>query len=244
MTFKNLFFGLFKFTVHVFLLMLVGALSTFITLRFFTTGDEVVVPDLTGKDTPEAIQTLGTQSLQLKIMPQKRYSDQVAENKVVVQVPAKGTKIKKGRSVEVYLSLGPEKIVVPDVTGQSARVANLTLSQRGLHQGKLIYVSDPSVSADQVVAQFPVDGTVMIGARTVNLVINGMRNPDEVYVMPDLIGKSFSSVNQELRSVGLRVGSTQPVDYPGIPAGTIVKQTPPAGYKVSFDTYIGLYYSK
>jgi eukaryotic-like serine/threonine-protein kinase len=224
--------------------MLVGALSTFVTLRFFTAGDEVTVPDLTGRDTQQAIQILGKQSLQLKIMPQKRFSDQVAENKVVVQVPAKGTKIKKGRSVEVYLSLGPEKIVVPDVTGQTARVANLNLSQRGLHQGKLIYVSDPSVDSDQVVAQFPVAGTVMIGARTVNLVVNGIRTRDAVYVMPDLIGKSFYSTNQELRDMGLRIGSTQAVEYPGIPTGTIVKQTPPAGYKVTEETFIGLYYSR
>src|SRR5262245_26566259 len=177
-------------------------------------------------------------------MPQKRFSNEVAENKVVAQVPPKGTKIKKGRSVEVYLSLGPEKIVVPDVTGQTARVASLTLSQRGLHQGKLIYVLDPGMDSDQVVAQYPLAGTTMIGARTVNLVVNGLRGKELIYVMPDLIGKSFQSVNQELRDMGLRVGSTQPVDYPGIPPGTVVKQTPPAGYKLTGDTYIGLYYSK
>ena len=224
--------------------MLVGALSTFITLRFFTSGDEVVVPDLSGKDAPEAIQILGKQSLQLKIMPQKRFSDKISENRVVVQTPEKGTKIKKGRSVEVYLSLGPEKIVVPDVTGQTARVANLTLSQRGLHQGKLIYVSDSAVDSDQVLAQFPVAGTEMIGARIVNLVVNGSRDKEEIYVMPDLIGQSFHTVSQELRAAGLRVGSSQEVDYPGIPPGTIVKQNPPAGYKVTMETYIGLYYSK
>ncbi len=224
--------------------MLVGAVSTFVTLRFFTAGDEVVVPDLSGKDAPEAIEMLGKENLQLKIMPQKRFSDQVAENRVVVQVPEKGTKIKKGRSIEVYLSLGPEKIVVPDVTGQTARVANLTLSQRGLHPGKLIYVSDPANDPDQVLAQFPVAGTEMMGARIVNLVVNGVQNQEQVYVMPDFIGESFQKVNQELRAAGLRVGSSQEVDYPGIPPGTIVKQNPPAGYKVTIDTLIGLYYSK
>jgi eukaryotic-like serine/threonine-protein kinase len=244
LTLKNFFVGIFKFAAHVFLLMLVGALSTFITLRFFTSGDEVAVPDLTGKDAPQAIEILGRQSLQLKIMPQKRFSDKIAENRVVIQVPEKGTKIKKGRSIEVYLSLGPEKIVVPDVTGQTARVANLTLSQRGLNQGKLIYVSNPSMDSDQVLAQFPMAGTEMIGARTVNLVVNGIRDQEKVYVMPDLIGQSFQTVRQSLREAGLRLGSSQEVDYPGIPEGTIVKQTPPAGYKVSGDTLIGLYYSK
>jgi beta-lactam-binding protein with PASTA domain len=42
----------------------------------------------------------------------------------------------------------------------------------------------------------------------------------------------------------MRVGLTQPVDYPGIAPGTVVKQAPPAGYRVTKDTFIGLYYSK
>ena len=33
-------------------------------------------------------------------------------------------------------------------------------------------------------------------------------------------------------------------DYPGIPPGTIVKQAPPAGYKVGADTPIALTYSE
>jgi hypothetical protein len=38
--------------------MVVGALSTFVALRFFTTGDETVVPNLKGKAPVEAIKLL------------------------------------------------------------------------------------------------------------------------------------------------------------------------------------------
>jgi beta-lactam-binding protein with PASTA domain len=62
--------------------------------------------------------------------------------------------------------------------------------------------------------------------------------------MPDVIGKQLSAVQDYFRDVGLRVGGAQGVEYPGITPNTIVKQTPPAGYKVSKDSYIGLYYSK
>jgi len=51
-------------------------------------------------------------------------------------------------------------------------------------------------------------------------------------------------VNDYFKDAGLRVGLSQGVDYPGIASGTIVKQSPPAGYKVSKDTFISLYYSK
>ena len=244
MTIKGFFIGLLKFIGHVFLLMVVGAFSTFLTLRFFTAGDQVIVPDLKGKGAVEAIQILKSQGLQLKIYPQKRYSDSIPADKILAQKPEAKQKIKKDRSIEVYLSLGPEKAIVPDLIGQTTRVATMTLGQRGLHQGKILYVAKPGSEADQVLAQYPVAGTELVGTRTVDVLVNTSADTTLVFVMPDLIGKSVTDVSDYLQKAGLRVGVSQAVDYPGVPSGTIVKQNPPAGYKVSTETFIGLYYSK
>jgi serine/threonine-protein kinase len=243
MTVKGLFIGLLKVVGHVFLLMIVGAFSTLLTLRLFTSGDEVVVPDLTGKQPFEAIQLLNQQGLQLKIHPQKRYSNTVKEDRVLAQNPDAKQKIKKGRSIEVYLSLGPEKAIVPDLLGQTTRVATLTLGQRGLHQGKVLHVTQPGASQDEVLAQYPPAGTELIGSREVDLLVNN-GGDNRVFVMPDVIGKSLTDVAGYFQTAGLRVGVSQAVEYPGVPSGTVVKQNPPAGYKVSMDTFIGLYYSK
>jgi eukaryotic-like serine/threonine-protein kinase len=244
MSIKSFFIGLLKFIGHVFLLMVVGALSTFLTLRLFTSGDEVVVPDLTGKQPIEAIQILKTEGLSLKIHPQKRYSEKVKADRILAQKPEPKQKIKSGRSIEVYLSLGPQKAIVPDLLGQTTRVATMNLNQRGLHQGKVLYVSKPGIDQDQILAQYPVAGTELVGTRTVDLLVNTGADTSHVFVMPDLIGKTVEDVTRYLQSAGLRVGVSQSVDYPGVPAGTVVKQNPPAGYKVSTDTFIGLYYSK
>ncbi|PWT90137.1 MAG: hypothetical protein C5B54_07720 [Acidobacteria bacterium] len=243
MTLRGCFFGIIKYTIFFVSLMVVGALSTFLTLRFFTSGDEVVVPDLTGKQPVEAIQILNQQGLQLKILPQKRYSDSVAKDRILLQDPRASVKIKSGRSITVYLSLGPEKVIVPDLTGQSSRVATMMLEQHGLQVGKLIYVSSAAMEGDQVMAQYPLPGTEVSGVRTVNLLVNNLQT-GPVYVMPDVIGRTYSIVNDYFKDAGLRVGLSQGVDYPGIASGTIVKQSPPAGYKVSKDTFISLYYSK
>ena len=245
MTIKSFFLGILKFVGHVFLLMIVGAFSTLLTLRFFTSGDEVVVPDLTGKQPFEAIQLLNQEGLQLKIHPQKRYSNTVGAERVLTQNPKPKQKIKQGRSIEVYLSLGPEKAIVPDLLGQTTRVAVMTLGQRGLHQGKVLYVSKPGADQDQVLAQFPIPGTELIGSRTVNMLVNNAGGDStRMFVMPDVIGRPVNEVTRYLQSAGLRVGVSQAVDYPGVEPGTVVKQNPPAGYKVSVDTFIGLYYSK
>lgn len=241
--FKKLFFGVIKFIALMISLMVVGALSTFITLRVFTSGDEVGVPDLTGKTSMEAVQQLQKIGLSLKIAPLKR-SSSIPSDHIVAQEPPATVKIKRGRGVLVYLSLGPEKVIVPDVVGLTARVANMTLEQRGLQQGKLIYVHSPGSEADQVLAQFPAAGFEMVGAKTVNLLVSNAVNNGQFYVMPDVIGKPISSVKDYFQTAGLRIGSLLPVHYPGIPPGTIVKQAPPAGYKVGADSPIALTYSE
>jgi beta-lactam-binding protein with PASTA domain len=244
MTLKGFFIGLIKFIGHAFLLMVVGAFSTLITLSLFTSGDEVVVPDLTGKQPFEAIQILKEKGLQLKIHPQKRYSNKVPAERVLAQKPEAKQKIKQGRSIEVYVSLGPEKAIVPDLLGQTTRVATMTLGQRGLQQGKVLQVTKPGADQGEILAQNPAPGTELVGSRTVDLLVNSGGETQGIFVMPDVIGKSVSEVSGYFQAAGLRVGVSQPVDYPGVPAGTVVKQNPPAGYKVSIETFIGLYYSK
>jgi serine/threonine-protein kinase len=245
MSIKGFFVGIVKFFAHVIALMIVGALSTFITLRWFTSGDEVVVPDLTGKAPVEAIRVLSSTGLQLKILPQKRYSKDIPAEHIISQEPIPNTRIKSGRSVEVYMSLGPEKIIVPDLAGQTTRVAMLTLEQYKLSTGKIVYVSAAGAESDEVLAQFPLAGTVVTDVRTVSILANSSLyvNP-KAFVMPDVIGQPIETVSSFLKEAGLRVSSSQPIDYPGIAPGTVVKQSPPAGYKVSANSPISLYFSR
>src|SRR5262249_21298978 len=224
--------------------MVVGAVSTFITLHLFTTGDEVKVRDLTGKNSMEAVQILNDTGLQLKISPQKRASDTIPMDRIMLQEPKPATKTKKGRSVQVYLSLGPQMVLVPDLVGQTARVANVTLEQRGLHEGKVIYVISPEKGVDEVLAQFPEPGNEVIGLHAVNLLVSNSAHDGRHFVMPDLIGKSITDVKQFFEDAGLPVGSLRPVRYPGIPPGTIVKQMPPAGYRIGQEVSIELSYSQ
>lgn len=194
--------------------MLVGALSTFVTLRLFTAGDEVKVPELIGQEPTKAIQVLAREGLQLKILPQKRYSNTVVADRIVAQQPVAQTKIKRGRSVEVYISLGPERVVVPDLLGQTRRVAMMMLNQKGLQEGKVISVYSNDAEEDQILAQYPVSGTEMIGNRTVDILVNSSRDGGLVFVMPDVIGKPISEVSDYFKQAGLRISSSMPIDYP------------------------------
>jgi beta-lactam-binding protein with PASTA domain len=51
--------------------------------------------------------------------------------------------------------------------------------------------------------------------------------------MPDLIGRRGVDVLEALRSAGLKVTAVTYRSYPGVPPGTVIRQSPPAGYRVS-----------
>jgi len=53
------------------------------------------------------------------------------------------------------------------------------------------------------------------------------------YVMPDVIGMDGDRVADVLRSRGFRVSIVGSQPYPGVPANTVVRQTPAGGYQVA-----------
>jgi beta-lactam-binding protein with PASTA domain len=53
------------------------------------------------------------------------------------------------------------------------------------------------------------------------------------YVMPDLIGTAGTRVADLLRRRLFRVTILGEVPYPGLPPGTVVRQTPQAGFQIA-----------
>jgi serine/threonine-protein kinase len=52
------------------------------------------------------------------------------------------------------------------------------------------------------------------------------------YVMPDLIGTNGERAADALRGRGFRVTIVGSQPYPGVPAGTVVRQQPAGGFRV------------
>ena len=53
------------------------------------------------------------------------------------------------------------------------------------------------------------------------------------FVMPDLIGRRATSVITWLREAGLNVTDVNYKPYLGVEPGTVLRQTPPSGYRVT-----------
>lgn len=89
----------------------------------------VPVPDVNGKSSDEAASKL--ESAGFKVTTDYKYSDTVAQGKVVETAPSAGTSAQKGETVTIYLSRGPEGTEMPNLIGQTEEQAKSTLNSMG-----------------------------------------------------------------------------------------------------------------
>src|SRR6266850_6155771 len=132
------------------------------------------------------------------------------------QVPLAGVKVRHGWAIRVAESLGPQRVAIPDVTGQSERVAELNVRRRGLDLGTVAQITLPDAPADQVVSQSPPAKASGVSMPKISLLVSRGPQP-EAYVMPNFIGQPLGSVTVALQDAGIRLGKV-----------SVVQASPPA----------------
>ena len=211
-------------------LLLTAALSAVTTMRIVLSSQEVVVPSLLHRRVADAGALAGRHRLLLRVEG-KRHDDRVPVDAIVAQEPAPGAQLKAQRSVRVWVSLGPRRLNVPALEGQSVRSARLTLDQLQLPVARVAEVPD-AAEPGTILVQNPAAGeTDHVGEGLTLLVSQGPRQVD--YVMPDLIGRKVEEAEDLLRRAGLHTGDVRVRSYPGVPPGIVLRQLPPAGHRVS-----------
>jgi len=232
-------------------LIVVAMLSGLTAMRFAIHGQEVAIPPLVGLTPTEAERAISNLGLQMSIERQY-YSPQIPEGRIMSQLPLPGTKVRRGWQVRVAQSLGPTRVAVPDVTGQSQHAAELNIRRRGLDIASLAQVEAQGIPADQVLAQNPVANATQLIAPKINLLISSEPEPQE-YVMPSFIGQPLGSASRTLQDEGFKLGNVSlasiaelpPDQAPSAapaqasPASIIVSQAPPPGQKVTGGSTIG-----
>ena len=206
------------------------AASAVVTMRVVLASRDVAVPPLTGRTLREAEAAVAARGLSHRIEG-RRYDAGVPEGRVVAQEPPPGATLKTHRAVRVWLSLGPKRVSVPRVEGDTVRTARATLEQAGVPVARVVEVPDPAPEGT-VLAQRPPAGERDLGPEGVALLVSrGQR--DVSYVMPDLIGRDAKAVLETLERAGLKVTDVRYRSYPGVAPGIVLRQSPPAGQKVS-----------
>ena len=137
--------------------------------------EQVSVPDLTGMSADEAKQALKEKGL-VPVGGEAKYSDTVAQNRVMGQSPAAGSTVAKGASIEYYLSLGTESISVPDVVGKGEAAARASLQNAGFDV-TVDYSYSDSVAEGNVISQSPNANSKLGKGETVSITVSNGKQP-------------------------------------------------------------------
>ena len=217
------------------LLLLAGSLClTYVvfaaaSMRFAIRAREVVVPQLGGQTVNEATALLSDTGLTLKVEESRRPDPKVPAGQILSQEPQAGARTRRQRSVKVWVSSGPRSNIVPLLTGESERTAQLRAQQDGLEMAGISEIRSADYATDVVVAQSPPPSSR--GGPVALLVNRGEQAA--TYVMPDLIGVNGDRAADLLRTRGFRASVVGDHPYPGVPAGVVLRQNPQAGFQIA-----------
>jgi serine/threonine-protein kinase len=207
-----------------------GLISAALTLRIVRNSQTISVPNLNGRTLAAANNDAALRRLRVKVTGRKNHP-RIGADRVIEQEPPPGTSIKENRTLRVVLSMGPRKTQVPDVLGQALRSARLRLESMGVPIRRIIEAPS-AIAEDTVLVQVPDAGVVENLGEGILLVVarNGSLRD---YVMPDLIGKSIGDIAEAFEGRGFVPPQIRYKSYPGLVRGTILSQSPLAGYRLN-----------
>jgi beta-lactam-binding protein with PASTA domain len=237
----------FRLVLLALVLLVVALVSALTAMRFVIHGREVAVPNLVGKTPAEARRIAEESGLELEV-EREYYSPQVPEGKILSQLPPLGTLVRRGWEIRVAASLGPQRVQIPDVLGESERAAEMNIRRRGLDVSAVAEVPSPTAPADQVLAQSPPPNSNGVSAPMISLLVSDPA-PPQAFVMPNFVGQPLDTVKLIVQGSGLRVGTVTEarIASPAVPAPSgsapppasapsptslIVSQNPGPGEKV------------
>ena len=204
-----------RFALLALVLLIVAMLSALTTMQLAIHGQEVAVPPLVGLTPVEAERALVGPGLQIAIERQY-YSPQIPEGRIMSQLPLPGTKVRRGWQVRVAQSLGPTRVVIPDVAGESEHAAELNIRRRGLDVASMAELPTIDIPPDQVLAQSPPANATQVLAPKISLLITAPADPP-AFVMPNFVGQTLGSVNRTLQDEGFRLGNVSVAGPPTVP---------------------------
>jgi eukaryotic-like serine/threonine-protein kinase len=218
-----------RMALLLFILSSVAFLSALTAMRFAVQGREVAMPDVVGKRAVPAQQILRGRGVGMKV--EDRIFSNLPVDTVVRQSPPPNVRVKTGQSAHVVLSLGPQKVTIPDLKDRSLRAAQVELLRGGMQLGEVSSAYLPGGSADTVTQQDPAPGTTDVTGPHVSLLVSlGPRPP--AYVMPELSGLPLAEAQSRLSGAGLKVSKVVPGQASDSAPGTVIGQTPSRGQRV------------
>ena len=160
------------------LLGITGIITNGFGLLDNNNDNEIIVPNLVNMSLENANKTIN--NLDLKLSITDKHDSQVEKNHVISQTPPQGTKLQKGDTVTIVISLGPEDLSAPNLLGFSLSDAKKILEGKGLVLGSVSYSYSEIYKEGIVINQNPVSGVESVKkGDSINVVVSKGPKPVE-----------------------------------------------------------------
>ena len=189
----------------------------------------VTVPQVQGKSLAQAESILRHHGLKVGKVQYVQNSS-VPAGEVSSTSPFGGEPVRPGTVVKVFVSSGPAKRTVPNVTGESEAAARAVLQSDGFAVAVATKTTG-SAPAGSVIAQSPAGGTQATPGSTVTIVV-AQKPPNPKVAVPNVTGDSAARAKSALRAAGFNVSVTTQTVTKKSQDGIVLSQSPSGGTKV------------
>ncbi len=165
---KTIFFVIISFII----IFLLGYVISSAFLNIYTKHrNEIVVPDLVNKDYKNAKHELYKKGLYIDKVGE-RNSNEILKGSIILQEPKAEAVVKKGYTIDVIVSKGPELIQVPELDNLNKAEAKIRLLNNGLEMGKVDYSFSDAIKRGKIIYSQPISGVKIPKFSKVDIVVS------------------------------------------------------------------------
>jgi serine/threonine-protein kinase len=196
-------------------------------------GTRVLVPSVVGGNITQASAALTPLGLHTKVT--RVFSEDVQSGIIVSANPAGGARVKEGATVQLVISKGAERYIVPSILKLTPAAALTLLQSNSLVAGVVTEVFNAKIAQGLIISSNPPANTSVVKAASVDFVVS--KGP-ELIPLISYLGKSAEQALNELTDAGFVVTPTY-VYSDTVAVGAVISQTPesvtnaPRGSKIS-----------
>ncbi|HET7529901.1 MAG TPA: Stk1 family PASTA domain-containing Ser/Thr kinase [Mycobacteriales bacterium] len=205
-------------------LLVVAALLAGLGGWWLAVGRYARVPGVLEKPRDQAVSMLERAGFHTRIGPAV-YSEEIAKGLVAKESPSGGAHVRKGSTITLQLSKGPERHAVPDVRNLTVAKAKQKITAAHLTVAVVHREYSLEVKKGRVISTTPAIGSEQRRDTGVTLLVS--RGPKPV-VMPDVTGKPADDAEAQLTALGLHVTTTDAFSDK-VDEGKVIASTPPGG---------------
>lgn len=202
-------------------------------------ADRVTVPSLAGMSQKEAAAVVAEIGLSAEI-GEEIFSEDIPAGRVISSSPAGGGKIAKAGVVKLIISKGKERILIPNLIGQTPDIATQQLADLGLRVGEIFEVFSEQAEKGFIAKIEPVVGAEVKPNSLVNIFVS---KGNEQVSLASYVGLGGEQALSELTQAGFDVKPNYKFSD-SVLTGLVISQIPASAPLVDKGSEITLDISK